>query len=310
MKYKNAKATFQSEGKKMKRNYSTSEGKVVKRTLSGIFWAAIFWISLLAVGGSGAWADSGVLQAAGVNALPPGESEMILIPEGEFIFGSSDADVDQLVKDFFAGSRDWYLNEYPAQKVYMGAYYIDKFETTVAQYQKFIKATNRPAPKYSDNEKFNGPNQPAVGMSWKDARDYCEWAGKRLPNEAHWEKAARGTDGRRYPWGQEIDPSRANVRGKKDGFRYASEVGSFPQGQSPYGVMDMAGNVWEWMDNWYMPYPGNQHKNDAYGKTMKVIRGGAWYANMDLARSTTRGQSPPERKHNTIGFRCVKTIQK
>lgn len=230
---------------------------------------------------------------------------MVLIPAGEFVFGSSEADIDWVVKEFFSESREWYLDETPAQKVYVEDYFIDIREVAVGEYGRFITAANRPPPKFFDDPRFNQPAQPVVGVAWEDARDYCEWAGKRLPSEAEWEKAARGGDARRYPWGNEPEPLKANMRGLADQYRYTAPVGSFSDGRSPYGVRDLAGNVWEWVENWYLPYPGNAVANEMYGQTLKVIRGGSWDANPDLARSAMRGKALPVRQQNTIGFRCA-----
>ena len=118
-------------------------------------------------------------------------------------------------------------------------------------------------------------------------------------------KAARGTDARHYPWGNEPDALNANIRGMGDNYRNTSPVGKFPEGASPYGVMDMSGNVWEWTEDWYQPYSGNEYDNDFYGEKFKVMKGGSWYSNQDLARPAVRGKAFPDQKKNYIGFRCV-----
>ncbi|MFQ5443076.1 MAG: formylglycine-generating enzyme family protein [Nitrospinales bacterium] len=236
----------------------------------------------------------------------PPAMEEVLIPAGEFTIGSTDKDIDWYVKEFFSESREWYLDETPAQKVYLKEFYIDKYEVTVAQYKRFMEETQRQAPKYFDNAKFNRKNYPVVGVTWQDAADYCQWAGKQLPMEVDWEKAARGTDSRYYPWGSLPDNTKANIRGREDGYRYTAPVGQFPQGESPYGVMDMAGNVWEWTRSWYLSYPGNEHPNELYGKTYRVIKGGSWFSNIDLARTSTRGKVKPDQQFNYVGFRCMR----
>jgi formylglycine-generating enzyme required for sulfatase activity len=240
----------------------------------------------------------------GEGSHPPG---MILIPAGEFTMGSTEESIHWAAKKFFSESLDYYLEETPDRNVELSAYYIDQYEITVAEYKKYIEQAGAETPKFLDNDKYNQPKQPIVGVTWQNAVDYCQWAGKkRLPTEAEWEKAARGTVPRNYPWGDAPDPLKANVRGKKDQYRYTAPVGKFPEGKSPYGVMDMSGNVWEWTQDWFLPYPGNQFKNGMYGETLKVIRGGSWFSNMDLARTMVRGKSLPNQRLNYIGFRCVR----
>ncbi len=234
------------------------------------------------------------------------DAEMILIPEGPFRIGSDQEDIDWIVRKFRSESREWYQDETPAQEIFLKSYYIDKFEVTNSQYETYIKATGKLAPKYWGDPKFNSARKPVVGVSFQEASDYCQWTGKRLPNEAEWEKAARGEDARKFPWGNEADPTRANVFGTKDQNRYTSSVGAYPQGKSPYGVMDMAGNVWEWTSGWYFPYPDNHYKSEMFGETLKVMRGGSWNSNMDLARTAIRGKALPDQRQSYIGFRCIK----
>tara|TARA_B100000686_G_C16761230_1_gene958841 strand:+ start:1253 stop:2056 length:804 start_codon:yes stop_codon:yes gene_type:complete len=233
-------------------------------------------------------------------------SDMARVPAGPFLMGSSPEDVDWAMRTFFAESLEWYLDETPGQAVYLDEFFIDRHEVTIKDYSGFIEATDKEVPKLFNNTKFNQPNQPVVGATWQDAVEYCTWLGKRLPTESEWEKAARGTDGRRYPWGNNPDPLKGNFRGKKDKFYYTASIGSFPEGQSPYGALDMAGNVFEWTRDWYNPHPGNSQKSDMFGKKFKVIKGGSWYSDMDLARSALRGKIPPGQRSNYVGFRCAK----
>ncbi len=247
-----------------------------------------------------AWADP----AVGTSALA--QADRVFIPKGEFTMGSTEDDIHWAAKKFFSESVEFYLDETPARRVSLDDYYIDRHEVTVAQYKRYLEETGGAKPKFLDHSKYNQPDQPVVGMTWQQAADYCRWAGKRLPSEAEWEHAARGPDALRYPWGNDPEELKANVRGKKDGYRYTAPVGRFPEGVSPYGVHDMAGNVWEWTQDWYQPYPGNEHKNEMYGETLKVIRGGSWFSNLDLARSAVRGKALPTQRMNYIGFRCVR----
>jgi len=232
--------------------------------------------------------------------------DMALVPAGDFYQGSSEEMVDWAISKFHAESREWYLDETPVTKVYLDDFFIDKNEVTVGQYKIYVRETGEPEPKYFDNPKFNKDNQPVVGISWQEAKDYCSWKGKRLPTESEWEKASRGPDAKIYPWGHQVDETKANVLGMNDKYRYPAPVGMFPQGQSLYGLMDMSGNVWEWTDSWYLPYPGNEQKNDLFGKKLKVTKGGSWAANMDLARSALRGKMLPDQRQNYLGFRCAK----
>ena len=251
------------------------------------------------------WGDSVPTVGRDKSIVSQPDETMILISEGPFTMGSSKEDIEWVVRTFHSASREWYQDETPAQEIYLNSYYIDKMEVTNSKYKKYMKATGKPAPKFWDNPRFNKPEQPVVGVHFDEAAEYCLWIGKRLPNEAEWEKAARGRDSRKFPWGNEPDPTLANVLGLKDHHRYTSSIGNYPKGISPYGVMDMAGNVWEWTSGWYLPYPNSKHMNDTYGQTLKVVRGGSWNSNMDLARTAIRGKALPEQQQNYIGFRCV-----
>ena len=231
---------------------------------------------------------------------------MTLIPAGHFYQGSSDEMVDWAANKFHAESREWYQDETPVHKVYLDDFYIDNYEVTVAKYRVYVENTGKPAPKYFNDPKFNHDGQPVVGVSWQEATDYCSWAGGRLPTESEWEKASRGPDAKIYPWGHRPDDMKANVRGLNDKYRYSAPVGMFPQGKSPYGLMDMSGNVWEWTATWYQPYPGNDRQSELFGKKFKVTKGGSWASNMDLARSALRGKMLPDRRQNYLGFRCAK----
>ena len=242
-----------------------------------------------------------------LNATPPVQlMEMVTVPAGEFVMGSTDQDIEWAAQNFFSESLDYYRDETPAHKVTLKAFKIDKTEVTVGQYRLYMEQTGKPAPKYMDNERFNQNALPVVGVTWQEAVEYCKAAGKRLPTEAEWEKAARGADRRYYPWGNEADATRANVRGKNDGYRYTAPVGLEAFGASPYGVRDMAGNAWEWTADWYQPHPGNAFPNDFYGEQFRVIKGGSWFSNLDLARIAVRGKNLPDRRSNYVGFRCVK----
>jgi formylglycine-generating enzyme required for sulfatase activity len=232
---------------------------------------------------------------------------MVLIPAGKFIMGSDPEDEKRGV---IVG-----LNELPQRRVMLNAYYIDMYEVTNDRYQRFIDATENKVPfDYKDGKYPEGEGYwPVSHLDWFDAKAYCEWTGKRLPTEAEWEKAARGTDGRIYPWGDEFDAKKLNTNEWNKRKIERVDVGSFPEGASPYGLEDMGGNVWEWTENWYEPYPGGGDKKDwaSLGTTFKVIRGGAWNGSgYDLARTNGRFPYRPEKSyHCFIGVRCVKDIK-
>ena len=227
-------------------------------------------------------------------------NEMVLIPAGKFIMGT-----DIRLPD-----------EGPEHKVYLPAYYIDKYEVTNFQYKKFNDATHHRSPRNWRNRTFpeGKADHPVVYVSWEDARDYCHWAGKRLPTDQEWEKAARGTDGRMFPWGDEFDTAKANtpLRWQEIGeFGDTTPVGSFEGGKSPYGVYDMSGNVWEWTSSWYEPYPGNKTPSENYGERYKTLKGGSWfdcsfYKCGISAPVFNRAFFAEKVKNDSFGFRCAK----
>jgi sulfatase modifying factor 1 len=225
--------------------------------------------------------------------------EMVYIPAGEFTMGSD------------RGEK----NEKPVHKVYLGAYYIDKYEVTVDNYAACVKAgfCNEPdTGKYCNRGKSGRGRHPVNCVDWSQARAYCEWRKKRLPTEAEWEKAARGTDGREYPWGSEKASCRYAVMkdgGDGCGMDRTWPVGSKPAGASPYGAMDMAGNVWEWVADWYdnkyyHKSPESNPKGPDSG-TYRVLRGGSWYYDPGYLRASYRGLLNPSNRYSGVGFRCA-----
>jgi len=206
----------------------------------------------------------------------------------------------------------------PAHTVELPAFMLDRFEVTNDNFTQFVTATgyqtyaetHHGSRQWRDAATADKGNHPIVYVTWNDAAAYCAWAGKRLPNEAEWEKAARGNDGRIYPWGNEFQVDMANV--KERGIRGTSAVGSFPTGASPYGATDMVGNVREWVADYLQPYPNQQPQADPYfGETFRVHRGGGWFDDVasEVATTYNRNAGPPETSANDdIGFRCARDI--
>ena len=219
---------------------------------------------------------------------------MVFVPAGEFQMGSTEAQVQvaitACVKDGNSQSdcNDLFANEKPAHTVYLDSFWIDQTEVTNGRYAQCASAGGCVVPKKINSEfisNYYGDSQftdyPVINIDWNQADAYCKWAGRRLPTEAQWEKAARGTDGRTYPWGEGMDCNKANYP-KQDGFcghEAETKVGSYPAGASPYGALDMAGNTWEWVADWYGPYSSSSQKNPQGPSTgeEKVLRGGIWY---------------------------------
>jgi formylglycine-generating enzyme required for sulfatase activity len=222
---------------------------------------------------------------------------MVMVPAGEFTMGTTMGD-----------------DEKPVHRVYLNAFYMDKYEVTVGQYAKYLQATGMEEP--SDWDIMNQPQhskRPVVNINWSDAVTFCKWAGKRLPTEAEWEKAARGTDGRTYPWGDEA-PTRLHANfGKKEWDNHLAlvPVGSFEMGKSPYGIYDLAGNAWEWVNDWYdHDYYKKSPKKNPPGPTKsesKVVRGGSWLYVPEFLRTSFRFNADPSGRHFGYGFRCAKT---
>lgn len=242
---------------------------------------------------------------------------MALVNAGGFIRGT-----DKTGNDVFD-------DEAPAKMIYLSSYYMDKFEVSNRDYTEFIKATDHPAPAYWDHHLLNQPHQPVTGVNWFDANAYCHWANKRLPTEAEWEKAARGPAGSTYPWGNNLDYSKANFAKGKSGQRdVTASVDAYPEGKSYYGVYNMAGNVFEWVQDWYdSKYyradntrnpkgpqlelkAGMNKKSETLAPILKkkVIRGGSWFAPAQSITTTHRFWNDPMNNSYGVGlgFRCAR----
>ncbi|MFZ5819420.1 MAG: SUMF1/EgtB/PvdO family nonheme iron enzyme [Chloroflexota bacterium] len=240
--------------------------------------------------------------------------QMVFVPAGEFIMGSENGD-----------------DEKPVHTVYLKSYYIDQYEVTNSFYMTCVNdgVCKSPSNNYYNNSAYN--DHPVVNVSWYMANTYCEWRGARLPTEAEWEKAARGTDGQIYPWGNNFDHAMANLCDKNcpviiaepdwdDGFAKTSPVGSFPRGASQYGIYDMTGNVWEWVSSLYRPYPydanDGREKMDTDNDQLtdsdlqRVLRGGSYSENDNkyLLRLSFRFHVSPFLGQSNWGFRCAKAV--
>ena len=205
-----------------------------------------------------------------------------------------------------AGAKN---DEQPVHEVYLDSFWIDKFEVTNERYSRCVFEGECEMPRnteYYINSDFN--NHPVTYVSWFDAQAYCHWAERELPTEAQWEKSARGTDGRIYPWGNEAPNS--NLLNLINNINSASAVGSYPLGTSPYGALDMAGNVMEWVADWYVEnyYSESPAKNPQGPITgeIRVLRGGSSYGEFGTyLRSSDRGGTKPDTVEANRGFRCA-----
>ncbi len=237
---------------------------------------------------------------------------MVLIPEGSFPMGVPHGDRD--------GGRD----EYPRHDVFVNDFYIDKFELTNGRYLEFVKATKHRIPQNPKNATRNLwegdtiteslADRPVVNVDWADAQAYCQWAGKRLPTEAEWEKAAKGTADRRFPWGN-VEPTNKHLNFNQQwiGEKTLMPVGSYELGKSPFGVYDMAGNVWEWVNDWYDAkyYERSPAKNPVGPEsgTKRVLRGSGWQNETPTVRIFTRVDSDPTIRNESTGFRCAMDVR-
>jgi formylglycine-generating enzyme required for sulfatase activity len=234
--------------------------------------------------------------SAGDTWTRPGDGAvMVYVPAGEFLMGSTDDDPDAIG------------DEKPRHTVHLDAFWIDETEVTNAQYRQCVEAGGCDEPDCWDNNDYNAPDQPVVCVTWDDARAYAAWVGGRLPTEAEWEKAARGTDGRIYPWGDSApDCEKANHAGCTG---RPGAVGSYPAGASPYGGLDVAGNVWEWVADWYDAgyYDRSPLRNPPGPDSgiFRVLRGGSYNINGWAVRCAVRLWDMPDSAYRNYGFRVA-----
>jgi len=270
------------------------------------------------------------------------DSEMILIPGETFQMGSTREEVDQEIATCKQSGypesfcKNGLEPELPRHRMTVKAVFLDRYGVTNELFERFVTATGYRTTAEEEGTRFawreqngkwqmlktdgatwrspSGPRttalsaHPVVQVSWVDAKAYCRWAGKRLPTEAEWELAARGTGSLRYPWGEGWDPAKANGTMT---VKATTPVGSYPGGASPFGVLDMAGNVWQWTASLYKPYPyeASDGREDLNAKGGRVFRGGSWYSLPWVLRSAGRGGGDPAARSNGLGFRCAQTVQ-
>jgi len=256
----------------------------MNRTASPWIGVAALWLCPLgvsAIGQAPTWVN------------PADGQVMVLVPAGEFTIGNE------------GGPQE----EHPTVTLYVPAFYIGRTEVTVAEFRRFVHDSGCDAGVGWQERAQNG-NWPVTSVTWLQARAYCDWAGLRLPTEAEWEKAARGTDGRKWPWGSEWVAGAANVGGAEDGFAEVAPVGSFPTGASPFGCLDLAGNVWEWTASLYRPYPYAQYdgRENYAAPGSRVVRGGGWTDDASRARTTVRFEGHADGFGPNMGFRCAVSV--
>jgi formylglycine-generating enzyme required for sulfatase activity len=253
--------------------------------------------------------------AAGTASAPPSggtdEAEVVLIPAGEFIMGYDKGGYDTL----------------PVRKITLPAFYIDKYEVTNKRYKRFIDATGYKVPWSHDPDAASEKpylwnwqkrmypdgkgDDPVVLVSWEDAKTFCAWAGKRIPTEAEWEKAARGPNGNLYPWGNEWANGKANT--SESGRKQTAPIGAFKEDVIKWGkdakdeVYDLAGNVSEWVEDYFGPYPGNPLTRYEERNKYRVLRGGSWNYSHSIANGYHRQYALPHSQMPSFGFRCVKS---
>ncbi|QPJ66732.1 MAG: SUMF1/EgtB/PvdO family nonheme iron enzyme [Candidatus Nitrohelix vancouverensis] len=257
-----------------------------------------------------------------VHAAPqdhPLEKDMVLVPAGPFKFGTNKTD-DAAEALSMGVPKPWYADEKPEQTIFLKSFYIDRYEVTNQRFKRFVDDVYSEIPPQG----WNGVDfpegtaeHPVTGVNWYDASNFCQWAGKELPTEKQWAKAARGKSGREYPWGDTFNPDYANLPDRAGSKKKVQAVGSFPKGATPLGIHDLVGNVWEWTADDYAAYKGSDYTSPNIGAGYKTLRGasvadlghfpGAMYAIAlkQYARAGFRQIANPENAAPDVGFRCV-----
>jgi formylglycine-generating enzyme required for sulfatase activity len=285
------------------------------------------WIP--AWGSLGAPAESSPAAAALGDAWtrPVDDAAMVYVPGGDFLMGSTEAEIDAAVSQCeqvrTVCTRSFYEHETPQHAVTLDGFWMDRTEVTNAQYRRCVEAGVCRAPTTCDwgEPTFDDASQadhPVGCVDWRGAQTYCEWAGARLPTEAEWEYAARGPEGNIYPWGHTFEGARLNHCDANcespwadetvdDGYAESAPVGSYPDGASWCGALDLAGNVWEWVADWLGPYPDEAQTNPTGPATgrERVLRGSSWVYDEERFRTSARDFIVPAERDSPIGFRCA-----
>ena len=281
-------------------------------------WVLTAFVLSLAVG------CGGVPKAGNTRVREIDGMAMVYVPAGDFLMGSTAADIDAVMAVCGDCLRPWFSGEQPQHTVYLDAFWMDRLEVTNAQYQGCVDHGVCNASRYRNDSQFGAPDQPVLGVSWHDADTYCRWAEARLPTVAEWEKAAswdpeRG-EKRLYPWGDEFDGRLVSFCDVNcaydwrdstvdDGYSWTAPVGSYPGGASPCGALDMAGNVWEWVADWYGDgYYGLSPTQNPGGPAtgeFRVLRGCSWNCDSWRLRAAGRLLGGPSNRNYIAGFRCA-----
>jgi formylglycine-generating enzyme required for sulfatase activity len=318
--------------KKVKAKNKTRIMRIISKKL--VLYTLLFTLSLTFF-----FALPGLAKEDKSNLYP----EMAYIPAGYVEMGSNDEEIDRAMEMFKDAEgvepvRNWFDDEVPKHKIWVNDFYLDKYEVTNREYMKFVNAGGYVKsifwskdgqewlsekkiriPECFDDFRFNDPDHPVVCISWYEASAYAKWAGKRLPTESEWERAARGDSNSIFPWGDNTsvkDGYRANYHPggenqNKDGYRFTAPVQAFSNGVSPLGIFQMAGNVWEWCEDWYGEdyYAKSPAKNPAGPRngTEKIVRGGSWLNSIISIRSSYRSYVDPKLRYSHIGLRCARS---
>jgi len=274
--------------------------QIMPRQLNNVFYLLLgrcLWLGLILATSACSSSSTSAIDPNVNNPPQRGEDGMLLlyVPEGDFFMGSSNQSDPP--------------DEQPRRRIYLDAFWIDQTEISNANYDKCVKAGNCPAIVSPRPDILEHPDYPVQGVTWTDARTYCEWVGRRLPTEAEWEKAARGTDGAIFPWGNDSPNRKMANFNRQNGD--VMPIASYPAGASPYGALDMAGNVYEWVQDWYsenyyLLSPSENPTGPESGLT-RVLKGGAWNGMAISLRAANRFWSFPYR-NDFDGFRCATDV--